>query len=211
MPITPSPLDAETVEQRRGLFHTLSEAVDRMWSESLSGNFQYVGQSSEQTGAIKGNPEMVEKGTHSTLERTELQNACELQPVNDLITGLQTPQDDFLDVRGGRINDSDLLKLLANANIQAALKLKSKHNVAEGIADETGFKMDISSGEDMGNKFEALENIMLDTPPDFIMESLLNSQEALDVLEKFKLWNDSQKNLGSDDLHFTEFLRDSQI
>ena len=139
-----------------------------------------------------------------------------------------------------KLSDTDLFNILANEEIQAALKGKSVDEMMPETTSE-GNVIEIGSKEDMVNKFEALENIILETPPDFIIVSvfdlkcemacshgilvlvmiliqklildslvtlqgsLLNSQEALEALEMFKSWSDSQK--GDDNFNFTDLFK----
>lgn len=225
-PMTPIPLLPQTAKQPKGLLETICEDVNRL---NASVNCGSIGQISEQTAAfhlVQGSPDLGERDTGCSLVKNNVQNECEAQAIGECVTGLQmchvhhTSEGSALGSHQfSDTPDGDLMKLLCNENLQADWKFKNKDDAAQSlknIAAEIGFKLDTNVGDggitnvgEGGVKADsALENIILDTPPDFSLESLINSQEFSEWLGKRKFWSDSQKTSGSDDL--LDFLRNSQ-
>lgn len=179
---------------------------------------------SEQTAAlelVQENPELREMDTCCSFGEKVVQTERKSHPVDEQVIGLEGLQADQLcDVPAlgsQQLSDSldaDMIKLLCGENLQAVLKAKSKDDGAQSFksfAAEMGFRMNSNVGEEIIPKTDcSLENIVLDTPPDFLLESLMTSQETLDWLGKRKFWSDSQKMSGSDDINTFDFLRDSQ-
>ncbi|KAI5079993.1 hypothetical protein GOP47_0005472 [Adiantum capillus-veneris] len=129
--------------------------------------------------------------------------------------------------------DSEVLKFLSSENLDITLRLQRSSDVENvkgvdhaGCDREVGLQRSLGAidngGKDQGScrregrdpekdghKVDfGLENIVLDTPPDFLLESFLNSQESTDWLGKKKFWSDSSQK--TEDGSFFDFLRDSQ-
>ncbi|KAH7283828.1 hypothetical protein KP509_34G025600 [Ceratopteris richardii] len=108
--------------------------------------------------------------------------------------------------------DPEILKFLSSENLDVTLRLQRSFDVVND--DGAHHTKHHASGRDVNLKEVAqksdsvLENIILDTPPDFLLESFLNSQETGDWLGKKKFWSDSSQK--TDDGNFLDFLRDSQ-
>ncbi|KAH7301965.1 hypothetical protein KP509_23G050500 [Ceratopteris richardii] len=98
--------------------------------------------------------------------------------------------------------DPEVINFLSSENVAMA----NNQNLCLNIHNRDS--KDAQSKEVVLKPDSALENIILDTPPDFIFESLLNSQESVDWLGKKKFWSDSSQK--TDDGSLLDFFRDSQ-
>jgi glutaredoxin-related protein len=70
-----------------------------------------------------------------------------------------------------KLTNTDLLNILSHQEIRAALKGKSLDEMLPTVEVQGSITEIGGPKEDLANKFEALENIMLETPPDFIIVS----------------------------------------
>ena len=115
---------------------------------------------------------LTEQGECSRTRRLESQQG---PSYNDAIINGPMALHGLVDVpmNSPKLSDTDLFNILANEEIQAALKGKSVDEVMPTTTIE-GNVIEIGSKEDMANKFEALENIILETPPDFIIVSVFD-------------------------------------
>eukprot|EP00250_Pteridium_aquilinum_P008548 c18028_g4_i1 orf=103-1599(-) len=235
-PSTPKalgPFQGQPAKQHKGLLATITEDVERL-KASLSAHSQNTIQSSDQSNlalgydsialdyksaskiqrsanyAAEGSSELGEMDTCCSLERREFEKEleCELRaaPIE--------PSADMPSFEGHHISlDSEMLKILSNENLDMNLRLQRNHDVVtESLnkgAQEGGGRLDPKTGNKSVHKADiGLENIILDTPPDFLLESFMNSQETADWLGKRKFWSDSSQK--TDDGTFLDFIRDSQ-
>lgn len=120
--------------------------------------------------------------------------------------------------------NAEVLNFLSSENLDITLRLQRNSDVTnldkganEECVGKDGGDMganqecDGKDGDKVANKADfssSLENIILDTPPDFLLESFLNSQESTDWFGKKKFWSDSSQK--TDDGTFLDFIRDSQ-
>eukprot|EP00249_Psilotum_nudum_P014299 c24759_g1_i1 orf=167-1795(+) len=108
--------------------------------------------------------------------------------------------------------DADLMNLLCDESLQAetTFKFPSKHDAAKSfcsIAANFGLRLDDMPDEAELKADPALDNIILDTPPEFLLD-LVNSQDTLDWLGKRRSWGDSQKSLTTGELNASQSLDD---
>lgn len=185
-----------------------SIVIDDKSSGKIRGSANYSAQ---------GSPELGERDTCCSEEKREFGKELECELYHRVTTDVVKVPEKLLPTREGHeISDalgSEVLEFLQNENLYMTLELQRNHgSLNESLrkeAQESECEVDRKTGENARHKGDiALENIVLDTPPDFLFESFTNSQETSDWLGKKKFWSDSSQK--TEDGSFLDFLRDSQ-
>ncbi|MCO5553828.1 hypothetical protein L7F22_007354 [Adiantum nelumboides] len=237
-PKTPRPFHGHPVKQHKGLLATITEDVEKLQASLSGHSHITVQSSDqsclamgyESTLSCKSASKFQGSPNYSAQCSPELgeKDTCS----SEIKRGFG--KDSQLDQCHGAANNAFKGSIVCSSeNLDVTLRLQRTSGVAKEKGEDHGGcspdvrphrSSDIScdkgevqgggererrDGEKVAHKVEfGLENIILDTPPDFLLESFLNSQESTDWLGKKKFWSDSSQK--SEDGNFFDFLRDSQ-